>query len=226
MRRPASFAALALALAMAAAGCTGDKSATAPAGPGEPAPNPNTPANVVRLLEWCWNHRDTQKYGELFTEDYRFVFAMPDSAGNAYRDVPFGRLDELAAASALFDGSDAHLAAIEIVLDFDQTLVALPDDRPGRNPTWHRTVRTRVDLKATIDRGGGPEVWEVHGYAKFYTVRGDSAQIPPDLAARGFGPDSTRWWIDRWEDETLPEGALRANPTQSRSWGGLKAMFR
>ena len=35
-----------------------------------------------------------------------------------------------------------------------------------------------------------------------------AAAIPAELQARGFKPDSLRWWIDRWEDETLAsEGA-------------------
>jgi hypothetical protein len=37
-------------------------------------------------------------------------------------------------------------------------------------------------------------------------VRGDSARIPQVLRDRGYGPDSTRWWIDRWEDAPPPGG--------------------
>lgn len=177
-----------------------------------PAPAPNTAANVIRLFEWCWKNRGIKEYEEIFTDDYRFVFAQGDSAGNAYRDAPYTREDELRSAAGLFVGTLDHEAASDIQLDLDKTLIALNDDRPGKDPGWHRSIRTKVNLKVTIDRGAGPEVNEVNGYAKFYVVRGDSAAIPPELAARGFQPDPNRWWIERWEDETLPAGGTAVAP--------------
>jgi len=187
-----------------------------------PAPPPvaNTPANAVRLLEWTWEHRDCEALSPLFTEDFVFAFAAADSAGSPYRSDPWTREDELAASCALFEHAD------DIRLDSDRTLIALPDDRPGRNPIWRKTIRTMVSLEVTADRGGGPEVFEVNGYAKFYLVRGDSAAIPAELVQRGFVPDSTRWWFDRWEDETLPAGGTRAHPTAATSWGRIKVLFR
>ncbi len=169
-----------------------------------PAPVPNSAANVVRLFEWCWNNRGIQEYEEIFTDDFRFQFALGDSAGNAYRDVPWTREDELRSATGLFVGTPDHPAATEIDLSLDKTLYALPDDRPGKNPIWHKSIRSSVTLTVTLE---GQGLNEVRGYAKFYLVRGDSAVIPPELVAKGFKPDSLRWWIDRWEDETLPASA-------------------
>lgn len=180
-----------------------------------PAPAPNTPANVIRLFEWCWKNRGIKEYEEIFTDDYRFQFALGDSAGNAYRDAPFTREDELRTATGLFVGTADHDPASDIELDLDKTLIALNDDRPGKTAPWHYSIRTKVNLKVTIDRGSGPEVNEVNGYAKFYIVRGDSAVIPRELAARGFGPDPNRWWIERWEDETLPPGSSATAPGAS-----------
>jgi hypothetical protein len=171
-----------------------------------PAPVPNTAANAVRLFEWCWQNRGIKEYEEVFTDDYRFVFAETDSAGEAYKDVPYTREDELRATTGLFVGNNEREPATKIELDFDRSLIPLNDDRPGRNPIWHKSIRTKVDLNVTLDRGAGPEVNTVSGHAKFYLVRGDSAAIPPELTARGFRPDSNRWWIERWEDETLPSG--------------------
>ena len=188
--------------------------------PPEAAPVANSPANAVRLLEWAWNHRNCDALSPLFTGDYVFAFAAGDSAGNPYRSSPWTREDELAASCNLFQ----NVQNLELYLD--KTLIAFNDDRPGKNPKWHKTIRTKVNLIVTLDRGSGPEVNEVNGYAKFYLVRGDSAAIPADLVARGFTPDSTRWWMDRWDDETLPPGGLRAHPTSNRSWGAIKALFR
>lgn len=178
-----------------------------------PPPVPNSAANVVKLFEWCWKNRGIKEYEEIFTDDYRFQFALGDSAGNAYRDAPYTREDELRAATGLFVGTIDHQPATDIQLDLDKNLIPLPDDRPGKDQiTWHRSIRTKVNLKVTLDRGAGPEVNEVNGYAKFYLVRGDSAAIPPELAARGFQPDPNRWWIERWEDETLPPGSTAQAP--------------
>lgn len=184
----------------------------------QPPPVPNSTANVVRLFEWCWKNRGYNEYEEIFTDDYRFYFAAQDSAGNTYRDVPYTRDDELRSATGLFVGTPDHPAASEITLDFDKTLIPLNDDRPGKDPGWHRTIRTHVDLKVTVDIGSGPSVNEVHGYAKFYLVRGDSAAIPEALRLKGFRPDANRWWIERWDDETLPAGSAamaRARPAHA-----------
>jgi len=212
-----------LAVAFAGWGCSHSSDAVAPA---YPPPPPNSPNNVVRLLEWCWRNRAIAEYSEIFTDDFRFQFALGDSAGNAYRDAPFTREDELRCATRLFVGSGGQPPASEILLDLDRVLVTLPDDRPGRDPKWHKSIRSSVDLQVTIDRGSGPERVGVRGHALFYLVRGDSAAIPPDLAALGFTPDSTRWWIERWEDETLPGGGSRAQPSQNRTWGAVKTLFR
>lgn len=171
-----------------------------------PAPVPSSAANVVRLFEWCWNNRGIQEYEEIFTDDFRFVFAVGDSAGVAYRDVPYTREDELNSAEGLFVGTADLTPASDITLDLDKTLISLGDDRPGKDPTWHRSIRTKVNLRVTLTRGDATELIEVNGFAKFFLVRGDSAVIPPELVARGFRPDPQRWWIERWEDETLPSG--------------------
>lgn len=213
-----------LAPALLATGCI---DYTRPFGPHwRTTPLPTSPQGVVRVLQWCWKHREVNLYEPIFTDDFRFVFAEADSAGNAYRDVPWTREDELAMARNLFVGNDTHSPASDIQIDFDDTLVPLPDERPGKNPAWHQAIRTRADLRVTFDRGNGPEVCEVHGYARFYVVRGDSAAIPPELVARGYGPDPGRWWIERWDDETLPGAGTHAQPVQNRTWGGVKTLFR
>jgi hypothetical protein len=170
------------------------------------APSPTTPQNAVRLFEWCWKNRGVEEYKELFTEDYVFLSAGLDSAGNQTREIQARRDDEVQTAENMFIGSAERPPAAKIQLDFDRNLIPFPDTRAGKNPIWHKTVRTTVSLKVTIDEGN---LVEVTGYALFFLVRGDSAAIPAELKARGFKPDSLRWWIDRWEDETLaPEGLV------------------
>lgn len=218
----------ACALTVAAGGCSqGVGHLVAPPAEADLSPAPTSPEGIVRRFEWSWKNRGAAAYASDFTDDYRFQFEEFDSAGSAYRDVPWTREDELRMAGGMFTGNADHARASDIQLDFDRTLIPLSDDRPGRQNRWHRSIRTHVDLKVTFDRGAGPEVNEVHGFAKFYLVRGDSAAIPPDLVARGVGPDSTRWWIDRWEDETSAAGVgTSANPTMEMTWGRVKVLFR
>lgn len=183
------------------------------------APTPDSPVAAVRLLEWAWNHENCGVVQGLLTDDFQFVFHPGDSAGNAYRDVPWGREDEIAASCHLF--SEAR----SIRLSFDRDLVDLPDNRPGKNPGFHRLIHTGVRVIAVIPGSSGDQVHEVTGSAAFYAVRGDSAVLPPDLVARGFGPDPGRWYLERCEDATLPNG-LRSNAVARESWGALKAAFR
>lgn len=182
------------------------------------APSPTTPADAIRLFEWCWVNRGVEEYKELFTDDYVFQSASLDSAGNGGRDILTRRQDEIETAENIFIGTAERPPASRITLNFDRNLVPFPDTRPGKNPIWHKTIRTSVDLKVEVGDGS---TLEVTGYALFYLTRGDSAAIPAELKARGFKPDSLRWWIDRWEDETLAsEGASarRSRPLGSRAF--------
>ena len=194
------------------------------------APSPTTPQNAVKLFEWCWVNRGVEEYSELFTDDYVFQSAVVDSAGNTSRDVLTRRNDEVETAENMFIGTAERPPASKITLSFDRNLVPFPDTRAGKMFPWHQTIRTSVDLK--VDIGDGSTL-EVTGYALFYLTRGDSAAIPTDLKLKGFKPDSLRWWIDRWEDETLPSGGLaarRARPGSSqlvfeRTMAQVKALY-
>ena len=52
-----------------------------------PAPVPTTARDLIMLFKWCWENRDIARYKTLFTDDYRFAFAITDSAGNGYRSA-------------------------------------------------------------------------------------------------------------------------------------------
>ncbi len=176
-----------------------------------PAPTPSSPADVVRLFVWCWKNRDPSRYAEVFTDDYRFIFAPNDSAGNPFRDRPWLREDEMNMALHLFTGGADQPPASDVQITIDNVLNDVPDPRPGHPFRWHRAITTSVDLKVTVTAADGtPTVTPVFGHALFYLVRGDSAVIPSELVAKGFRPDSTRWWIERWDDETGGTGAQAA----------------
>jgi hypothetical protein len=197
---------LLVALAAVVAGCFNpfDPRVSTERAASSPAPAPSTPQNTVKLFAWCWQHRDPARYAEVFTYDYRFIFALNDSAGNPFRDRPWLREDEMNMAQHMFTGGADVNPASDVTIAIDNLLITTPDQRPGRDFKWHKTIRTHVDLKVTVtDANGTPSVTPVSGYALFFLVRGDSAVIPPELIDQGFHRDSTRWWIERWEDQTV-----------------------
>ncbi len=213
---PARSAAFALLAALLVSGCA--DSPVAP--PGPPAVHdPDSPAAVVRQLEQAWNERDTTRVQRLLTDDFEFVFSAADSAGNPFRASPWDIEDEIRACRHLFGtGSDGRPAADRITLMFERTLMAVPDDRPGRDPAAHRMIWTSVTLSVLVSEGGVQSSFEVQGKARFFLVRGDSARVDPPAGAG-------RWFLERWEDETLPTVAKRSMPAQSRTIGQLKALY-
>lgn len=234
--RALSPLALALLAAAALAGCFNPFSPRVLGrGTSSTAPAPSSPENLLRRFEWSYNNRAIAEYRELFTDDYRFVFAAADSSGQAYRDNPWTREDELSSATGLFQ------RASQINLRLDKNFYADRDPRPGKAWPWHKRIRTSVALTILMSEGGQTDVI---GFARFFLTRGDSAAIPEELKLKGFGADSSRWYIERWEDETLQSGtqaALRPAPPGGKvsrpatpaavvsdfwSWGRVKIVYR
>ena len=217
-------------LAVAIAGCSVGHQVTGPP-PGPSAPVANSPTKAIRLFEWGWDHRDLATFENLLTDDFRFVFALADSAGNLFPDHGMDRWPLLFCLQHLFTGGGLASPATSISLVLDPRLIALPDSRAGRNPRWHKEILTSVDL--TIKTEDLTE-YAVTGHARFFVVRGDSAILPAEL---GVGPDSTRWYIQQWNDETLrdaiaaaPDPAGSANllapqPAHQVTWGRILAYY-
>jgi len=171
------------------------------------APAPATPVDALRRLDWSWSHRDAEPVRDLFACDYEFVFAPDDPAGARFRDRPWTRPDEMAFARHLLEtGSATAQAAIYVALDMENAPLAQPDDRPGKDPRWHRRVET--PFVAVVETPG--RQFRVLGFERFYFVRGDSACIPQELRDQGYGPDSTRWWIERWEENYIVAATVAA----------------
>jgi hypothetical protein len=169
----------------------------------EPAPLPTSPQGLMELFRWCHNQRAIAEYEELFTEDFRFGFSAVDSATQA----PILRDEEIAIARRMWvDGSANEPRANSVSLEYLSRILPLPDSRPGKTSTWHKEITTGILLKVELE----DERFEVRGDATFFLVRGDSALIPEQLRQRGFGPDPSRWYIERYEDHTNEGGTAAA----------------
>jgi hypothetical protein len=142
----------------------------------------------------------------------------------------------LICAQHLFDGGGAEPPAKSISLIFDNALIPEPDLRAGLQPRWHQQMFvSNLTLEIVTNAA---TAWRLTEGAMFYLVRGDSAAVPQDLLVHGIEPDSTRWFISRWEDETNvgppPSGALRGAmaipaatlPTRQMTIGRLLLLYR
>lgn len=234
-------AAACLLLGLGTAGCDSGyvNRMTEPIHAPEPIDNPlpplavlDSPTNLMRALEVVYNNRWSDAYEELLADDFLWSCSPTDSAGNGSRGTPWTRSDELRFARHFFQGGGPDQpAAVSIVLKLAPNLEALPDpafaawDPFGR---WHRSVRTPVELRATL---ADQSSIETTGYATFSVVRGDSAMIPEGLRQRGVRPDSTRWFVRRWDEEAVPPATarrapLRAQPSSATTWCELKERYR
>jgi hypothetical protein len=218
--------AVALAALLAAlSGCTTQIILPVTVPPDVP-PNPVSPTTALGRLSWSWTHRDLDPCRDLFTCDYEFVFAAGDSAGIRFQNRPWTRPDEIDFALHLFQtGNDAAPPASYVALDMEINAPVLPDDRPGKDPRWHRRIDT--PFVAVVEAPG--RQFRVLGFETFYFVRGDSACIPQELRDRGFEPDSTRWWIERWEEYVVTApiavGPSRAQALRPVTLGAVKSLY-
>ena len=215
-----------LALALLLAGCAKDS-----ARPLVPRPEPgfvaDSPVNAVRLFEWCWDHRNLEHYGLLFADDFLFGCAATDSAGRAFIGGVLTRVDEIESTRHLFVGGAAQAPANSITLQLDPNLIPEADPRSGKNPEHHQLIVSSMVLRIDTDA----EDFEITGALRFFLVRGDVALIPAELSAGGIRPDPNRWYIERWEDESMGSAAaraalLRTMPARSFTVCGLKMLYR
>jgi hypothetical protein len=212
-----SWRVLAPLMLAAVLGCS--KSTAPKPQPVSTSPGNSTPELSVRSVVWSWNQKNVETYQTLFAQDYHFAFSTLDPAGDAYRGDLWNRDDEMLFAQHLFvGGSPIEPPATSISLSLGTNLTAEPDPRPGRDPRWHKQIATVLTLIVTDpDRQ-----MNINGPATFYFVRGDSAHVPA-----GALRDSTRWYIDRWEDDTSenPGGIAQAMPVKNFTLGQLKVLY-
>jgi len=187
--------------------------------------SPDTPSHLVQTFAQAMNHRDPDLYQQLLTGNFAFAFAASDSFGNAFPDRTLTREQEISSALHLLrTGTATEPPASRVVLTLDRALYPEIDSRPGKAFPWHQEVEVNYVLSVDTEI----DSYRLTGAIRFFVVRGDSAEISPDLAARGFHPDRSRWWIERWEDESLNSGANPEDtptPTRSTTWGRLKVLY-
>lgn len=184
----------------------------------DPLPAAASPEAALLRLQWAWNHRDREPLRDLYTSDFRYAAAAPDTGGT----FELFRQSELAFATSLFvTGTATRPPARTIAFELTRPLVAGPSPVPGQDPRWHREISTVVHVGVRVPDGD----YRVTGLARFGLVRGDSARIPQELLDRGVLPDSSQWWIERWEEDGSGGSAARAMPSAMFTLSTLKAIY-
>jgi len=166
--------------------------------------------------------RDIAGLGRALTGDFLFGCDASDTAGAVFRS-PIGREEFMSAFSRLFAEVEAEAPAARISFQWTSPLRDLPDPRPGRDPRFHRLVLATSRLVVAE----GVQVTDIRADQAFFLARGDSAQVPPELAAAGETPDPNRWFIERIEDGSGNDAIQQGAPPAVRfGWCGLFARFR
>lgn len=201
----AGLGVLAFASLLASAGCgTRIIDLREPPDP-DPVPQPTTAVAAVERLEWAWRHRNVDAYRDLFTADFRFECVSDTAAASLvlYREA------ELEFARRLFQtGGGGNPPAISVSCDIPRPLIEQPGEGGAR---WSRQVVLAFAAGVRVPNGD----YRVLSYnMKIHAVRGDVARIPQELIDAGYRADSTRWWIERWEDSITP---ARTTPA-GRTW--------
>jgi hypothetical protein len=217
MRRTCRFT-IAAALGMGTALAVGCSTKIVAPPPVDEPPAASSPAGAVQRFAWGFNHKDVEVVRGLLTDDFQFISAGTDSAGNPSR-APHDRSWFLVALAALRDST----STVSFIVD--QNLVPSPDTRAGKVSKYHVQIRTSVHASVRFTDPNGNV--EITGNLLFFLTRGDSAAIPQELIDRGAKPDSTRWWLDRMEDETVAGAGVSyaARPSRNNTFGGLLEYF-
>ncbi len=173
---------------------------------------------VLNNIEVAYNKRQALVYDELLDEQFTFFFSTGDVGGGL--PVQWDRLDEMSATTALFSSNKqsvppANLVCLRIALDISidnlQWDPIVPDQFPTE--TWYSATCVyafRFDFED--DRSYSNET-------------GTKAQF----VVRNVGTDENpQWRLVEMRDlgASLLTSALTEASSESKSWGGIKALYR
>jgi len=215
-----------LLIVLALAGCGGDNKVGPP-----PAivPQTDTPVHLVQRLERTWESQDLPEYGKLLTQDFHFEFSADSDPDLVNRYPNWGLDDETASASHLFYGfTNSSGTPMPAAIRIDLTLggVTVEDDSAHADSTAHYRKVVVAAMIGAIAFPVEPDtlIYSLSSRQEFHVVRGDAAVL-----AAGVAPDSTRWYVRRWDDLSVNPFNGRRNTIDAlgpKTYGAIKALFR
>lgn len=157
--------------------------------------------NLLADLEQAWIRREIDRYADLLSEDFVFVFQEDDADGipNGY----WNKSEDVLGVGRIFNSS--QVTAIRSDLTWGQ-----PQD--GETTKINEELATRLivfDTFLDVDLDGGETTLRIDGDVQwFYCQMGDENQ----------GEDPSRWYIVEWQDL----GSTTLAAVEPSSWGRLK----
>lgn len=207
-------------LALVAAGCGGDDATTQPdpIPPGGITPGNDTALNTIRRFEHAYEAEALAEYVALFTADFHYDFSLQaDPNLVSQYGTTWGVLRDSASTRHLFEGftNDGGqfvpgADSIALYLGFG----VAPNHWDPDSLAYYAMAdvpSSRLEIFRT-----GDVVHDVEAAYRIWLVRGDAAWLRPGQPA-----DASHWYIQRWEDLSVP---VFQGPT-STTWGRLKAQY-
>ena len=171
--------------------------------------------HVLNNLELSYNERRANEFGKLLDNDFTFFFSPGDVGGN----IPdqWGRVDELAVASRLFDlrlddPNYPTCSSIRVDLMFESGVQWL--DIPSPDVVGETWSTTTVYYQGTFEMK--PDMT--------YIMLPDARA---QFAVRNVGTDvAPQWRLVEWRDLADDSAVLSAASTEKSTWGQIKALYR
>ena len=217
--RLARFAPVLLVLLLGCSG--GSKKINEPPPPPTP-PTPDTPINAVKLFDFGWEQRSVAWQDSVLTSNFEFIPSAGDTAAQVFTGgvVPRDTLLNIERHLFVTGAGAGRPAATKVTFTMSPI-----QEFPGTvgDPNVHREVDIGInplDIKFPSDEfflGG------TGAAARFFVVRGDSAQLPAGRIA-----NASHWYVEGVQDVTPVVGTPRygLSGVQRRTWGYILALYR
>lgn len=160
--------------------------------------------NLVEDLQTSWVRREVDRYADLLSEDFVFVFQEDDADG--FPEGYWNKGDDVLAVKRIFESP--QVTAIRMQLTYGQPVANQTTKIHDENATLITVTNTFLD----VDLDGGETTLRVHGDTQlFFFQMGDEAQ----------GEDPSRWYLVEWQD--LGRNTLAV--AEAKTWGGLRRIL-
>jgi hypothetical protein len=177
----------------------------------------NTPDLILKDFQTSWIERDTTRYSELLSDDYRFYFD-PDTRADAGLPEFWDHATDVTQVGKIFHSSEVN--EIRLMMQYSPTPLAV-DGPAGWQLINVGDEFLEVELKATSGQTEGITLIVDGQIQKFYFRKGRTAA---DTLASS--PTSARLYIVEWRDLGVQLAVSpRDAAVQSTTWGRIKARY-
>ena len=221
---------LALSVLLFVVGCGGGDKSTKPVVPSDGLPSgtpaADSPTHLAQRLEATWESEVEAEYGRLLTSDFRYHFSASSDPDLVVR-YPEGlsRSEEIGTLTNLFNGFTSSTngsipGTSHIVMQSAGATDQVDPDHPDSTAQYRVLHFDALAVSLTIGKSPDDYTYQVVAAHDLHLVRGDAAVLPSGAIA-----DTTRWYVRRWDDLSLPFGGGLRSSSAVLSLGRIKSMY-